>query len=696
MFNDLFTDQKDQEQKNKNTIKVTDGDWLSDSFMVKSSLLDAPYKFKRFATIVENKFTDTSLGGSISLNVMPQFTRYADIRVKGLLETRNSVRVDDASGNYGMGRYYGEAIDDNSTNVYFEFGLPKFNNILFYLMSAVDYKTSVIANTGRSPFFYDAGYVFGIGALVIAFPIIAPIALIVKATATLASAMFAGNGRFDQYYLNPTMFLYWSSVNSIATMMATELGLLTNLPANKNFEKDKLGVNLKVDQEELDNIKRLMPGLITEHNMINVHATVAKAQKRYIQYLTEKHKKLKELASGAMSDTDTSLVLNVPEVEVNNLWEELKDPMQKDPSYFSKKKAEVSKTTQNNTAEALAEAKKKGEELKKQFEPDKEGRVKRSLRPEDSKSWLNRFWETSKAVASEGAKYAVFRVDFLGSASESFSNSVTNVEIGDTINSMGEKWRSMKFNLGAGGIPGVSDVVGAVTDFAVGALDGVTLGLSNVVGSFLSGANVDVPKRWSSSSASFPTLSFKMTLISPTAHPVAQMRAIYIPLAAILAGTLPLSTGPRSSTSPYLCSMFVRGYQRISMGMITSLSITRGTSNLPFNKQRRPLAVEVTFTVTDFSDSISAPVSSSLLDLGSAVYDDDSGLSKYISSLCSRDLYTTIHIKDRASIRWSRLWQGVDELTSPEYWGNKVGDFISTSPLAIFTDRKQVGYMENL
>ena len=696
MINTLFTDKKDQEQKNKNTVKVTDSDWLSDSFMVKSSLLDEPYKFKRFATIVENKFTDTSLGGSISLNIMPQFTRYADIRVKGLLGTRNNVTSDDASGNYGMGRYYGEAIDDNSTNVYLEFGVPKFNNILFYLMSAVDYKTSVIANSGRSPFFYDAGYVFGVGALIIAFPFIGLMALLVKATATVASAMFSGNGRFDQYYLNPTMFLYWSSVNSIATMMGTELGLLTNLPDNKNFEKNKLGINLKIDQKELNNIKKLMPGLVTDNNMINVHATVAKAQKRYMIYLTEKHKKLKQLSSGAFSDTDTSVTLNIPDVEVNNLWKELKEPIQKDPSYFSEQKKKVSKTTDKDTAAALAEAKKKGEELKKQFEPDKDGKVKRDLRPEDKKSWIDRFWDTSKAVANEGAKYAVFRVDFLGNASESFSNSTTNVEIGDTINSMGEKWRSMKFNMGGGAIPGVSDVVGAVTDFAVGALDGVTLGLSNVVGSFLSGAKIDVPKRWSSSTASFPTLSFKMTLISPTAHPVAQMRAIYIPLAAILAGTLPLSTGPRSSTSPYLCSMFVRGYQRISMGMITSLSITRGTSNLPFNKQRRPLAVEVTFTVTDFSDSISAPVSNSLLDLGSAVYDDDSGLSKYISSLCSRDLYTTTHIMDRASIRWSRLWQGVDELTSPEYWGGKVGDLISNSPLSIFTGRKQVGYFENI
>jgi hypothetical protein len=141
--------------------------------------------------------------------------------------------------------------------------------------------------------------------------------------------------------------------------------------------------------------------------------------------------------------------------------------------------------------------------------------------------------------------------------------------------------------------------------------------------------------------------------------------------------------------------MFVRGRQQINLGMITSLSITRGTSNLPFNKQRRPLAIDVTFTVTDFNELISAPMPNGLLDFSSAMFDDGSGLSRYIQALCGRDLYSSTHVFERSKIKLARIYETVDLVTSPEFIGAKVGDMTSNNAaFSVFSGKKALNYSE--
>ena len=68
----------------------------------------------------------------------------------------------------------------------------------------------------------------------------------------------------------------------------------------------------------------------------------------------------------------------------------------------------------------------------------------------------------------------------------------------------------------------------------------------------------------------------------------------------LLAGILPLSTGKASYTSPFLCQLYDRGRLQIRLGMIESLSITRGTTNLAFDKHGQALGIDVTFSVVEF------------------------------------------------------------------------------------------------
>ena len=690
----ILTSKRNEQNLRQDSINFIDEEWVTNMFMVKAKYLTDDLNFLRFSSSAIEKFTDTSLGGSFSLNVIPQFTRYADPRVPGKVISRNKVKVGEFCTNIGMGRYYSEAIDDNATRVYLQFGVPEFNNILSYLLSAVDYEKAVVANSGRSPFFFKAGKLMGIGAMVLAFPIITPLILIGKFALESVMAFTGYKGRFEQYYLKETMNTYWSAVNSIVTMIATEMGILDDIFLDNEADRNKLGVPTTLDKESVKYLRELFGNVVTEGNIVNVQAMVSKAQIRHAKYLEAKKLLLDTLTAMDAKQLESNLekrkdiqdyidnnileMLRISGDETSQLWEDLRKTIPKDDRF---KPIEKNRDLKAKVEALKKEVESKKEELTKLYQPDEKGRYYRKIRPEDDLSFIERVLETMKAEALNGGRYAIFQVDHIESVSESFNNSVTNIDLNETLNSYGKKWRSFKFDLGLADVPIVSDVIKYTTDFIAGNLDGITLGFSNVVATFLSGAQIQVPKRWEDSTVSLPSLNFKMSLRSPYAHPYAQLRNIYIPLAAILAGVLPLSTGPRSYTSPFLCSLYVKGMQTIKLGMITSLTITRGTSNLPYNKQRRPLAIDVSFSVTDFSDLLTTPMPNSPLDVGSVMYDDEAGLNRYIQALVARDLNTTIHVYPKFKTNLSRFFQNLKLTASPEYIGSKVMSTIEDVPL---------------
>jgi len=675
-----------------------DNDWLEDSFMVKSKDIDFKKVYDNIYDIDTYKFTDTSMGGSVSINVYPQFTRYADIRFPSKLMDRNEVTVTSTSGNYGMGHYYSEAIDDNSTDVYFEFGVPNFNNILFYFLSATDYKTAVIANEGRSPLFYELGKITGSVALIMAFPYITIPLLLAKGVISFLGNMGVFPGRFDYYSVKPTMYNYWATVNSITTMMATELGLLSPMFKNST-DTTKVGIPLGLDQDDLDAMQKLLPGIVTTGNVINVHAMIGGAQKKLMLYRSRQLDQMQKLGNGSpdpKGGTDSD-VLNALKFKAADL--KPKDIFDQSSSVVSAIKAD--KTYQDaftkKDKSLLDELKGLNVNNTKNFFNKSDTKYIRKLRNQDKDSYISSALNTFKAIANEGARYAIFRVEDLGSVTDSVSSSTTSVDAVDAINNMGKAWRSIKFNLDGGNVPILGSLIKGMTDFAAGNLDGITAGLSNVVGSFLSGMELDVPMRWDNTNFNLPSLNFKMKLISPSAHPIAQLRGIYIPLAALLAAALPRSTGPRSYTSPFVCSMFVRGYQRVTLGMITSLTITRGTSNLPFNKLKRPLAVDVSFTVTDFSQVLMSPTPSSLLSPGDIAFDDESGIARYISSLCGRDLFSSTHVSSKFKIKASTFLKSYVLALQPETLGALAGDFVSSNWFfESFTDNINVGNVNDI
>ena len=691
---------------NDSDVTVIDSSWVLSRFMVPDKDLDATLVNRRYWSNVKYKFSSSALGNSLAINARPQFTRYADIR-SGLSLGYNSntpmlANSRSRQGGFGMGRYYSESIDDNQQLLYLSFGVPKFNSLLNFFTRAVSYEDSYIANHGRLPVGYTIGQFVGGVVMLAAFPLITVTVWAVKTITKL----IVGGQTLDYYYMEPTMHTYWSVVNNIVTNLATEMGILipefmeekadTLLKDHDGTDnaKKRVGLPIKINQNDMNELRKYFPTMISDNNYIDVFAIATRSQAIVNQqmlmdkeeYYSKDENEGFDIASHAKS---VSLYSGTIANKVNaslsftNFLSNVTGAYKKDGSagegepYWKDRVNEIT-TTVDNTPPTTPEQKveqAKPEPYSRSSNSDINGTYPHYA--DQTTESLEKFAKAFDSSFRDGGLFAIFNVDYVGSTTDSFSNSLGEIETGGMTNSAASAARNMKFNLAGGNIAGeaLQDLIGAGKNFLMGAADSITFGLSNVVAGILGGGYIDMPKVWESSDASINQSTYSIQLVSPYGNAISQMQNIYIPLAMLLAGVLPLSTGGSSHTSPFICSAFSRGTQNIKLGMITSLTITRGTTNLPFNKTFKPLAIDVSFTISDFSNIVTLPVTASMFGSFQASFEDNSPLGKYISILGSRDIMTNKYFLPKIKLRASRFIMNKDQAISASNWGLRVGEF---------------------
>lgn len=672
---------------------VLDAYWARHSFLLSDDVLAEPTDIaNRYWSSASAKFTDTRLGSNIGINARPQFTRYSDIRVKGRLTGRDDVTLGNTSGNYGMGRYYSEAIDDPSQTIYLRFGVPQFNSLTNFLTRAFDPAQISIARTGKGPSaFYTLGKLAGTAATVIAAPAIA---------ATIVSAKFIGSffvrptSKF--YTLKPTMHNYWLTVNTLVNTIAINRGVFPKIIGTDAPEK--IGNPFKLDTGYIEALSTMLPDIFGNGiNHFDMFALANRAQR--IQ-----NKLFKDDYEGLNQGTSTNFV----------------GYLKKELSGNGSHATTVSDEKGNHTLAARMDYLfNLGKWFVDDTKPDENARLE--LNPkigEDGKEikdsgFFKQLIDSFDAEMREGSEWAVFKVDHTGPVQESFGNAVVESEISQKLNTVSSQIREARFSFADGNISGdaitqmATSAVGAVKDLVVGALDGLSLG-GLAVGLGGSGF-IDIPKHWQSSTANLPKSEYTMDLISPYGNPISQMQNIYIPLCMLLAGALPLSTGKSSYTSPFICELYDRGRCQTRLGMIESLSISRGTSNLAFNLKGNALALQVTFSIVDLSSIMHMPISGGNLGaagsvgalvggvaggavggipgaiaggavgetVGNAVsgatdidmtLDEDNILSDYLAVLAGQDMYTQMYPMAKAKMIAAKRLVAASVLTSPAYW----------------------------
>lgn len=255
--------------------------------------------------------------------------------------------------------------------------------------------------------------------------------------------------------------------------------------------------------------------------------------------------------------------------------------------------------------------------------------------------WAKDFRQNALLEAANGAGYMSLAVNYTGQGTASFSNTLKPTSIEGFFNSASGMARDTRvsmadFQSGWGFLDAGMQIVREVFG---GALDMVQMsGLLALGGN----AFADFPQQWDNSTATFQTANFTMELRTPYGDDLSRYLNLYLPLATLLAGALPMSTGPKSYTSPHVCQCFSRGVCSIRLGMITELTITAGAGNLGYTKQRQPLSFDVSFSVADMSSIMHAPTGNgfNITSPLRRVFDDDNPFSDYLSVI------TGVHMRD--------------------------------------------------
>lgn len=668
--------------------RLTDHDWLRQSFMIShgTQLTDSGNPTDeevtirtRFFTTARFKFSDTTIGGNMVINPAPQFSRTADPRIKGLYQNSE-----------GLGRFYSEALDDNKRVITMSFGVPSFNSLDTFYRGFYDHNAATVARTGRAPsIFYTAGQAIGFVA-----GFLSPwLVLYSLGSAFIKTAMNQPSSKY--FFFKPTMATYWSAVQGVANDIAVKTQLISRKLDNVVGTPNKTTGDVRnsaLTDSDLNDINKHIYSVIDsydentgEGNGINVYAVATRYQRiqRAAFKALEKYYASRSISGDFANTVDDEGLVVLQQVSSAINRPDLRNPKQSFSDYLKNwsgggSPGAYTAPSNNSASDAKTESGNGDSAASPQGTQDllTEKSIANSS-DADKDSWLNFLL----AELDDGAQYVSFRVENTGDAGESFSNQIGESEIASKINSISGSARSTRFSLAEGEIVGglagklVQGVTGAVKDIAMGAAN--SLGIDGIAA--LGGnAFADIPKYWMNSTASLPRMNYRMRLVSPYGNRYSKFVNIWLPVSMLLAASLPLSAGPHAYTSPFLCQLFDRGRAQTRLGMIESLQISRGLSNLAFNKIGEPMSVELSFSVVELSNIVHMPIAKSFNPVGdlgiSAIFDNESLYHDYIATLSSLSLTEQIYVGERLKIGLTKYIKNLDSWFSVPHAMNALGD----------------------
>lgn len=619
---------------------IRDKDWVKTSLMIPKHAADNRDTRHSMARSAVAKFTDTTPGGNFAINPPSQYCRYADVSIQG-----------PHSASRQMGRKYSEMLDDNAQIVHMRFGVPQFNSLTQFFTSFYDGKASYLARTGRAPgFFYNLGKVAG---FVVTLPLM-PLVMAGRVYRFLANKPSS-----KYYYLKPTMFLYWTAVNSMVNGLAVNMGIIPEVFVTNNeatsdrtdpSRKDevwKSGDIMKGEPEtptELlnknrDMFAKMAPDIFRDSGGIDVYALASKAQ-RYADEARARQIELLETAGSPQALAES----------MRDHVRELNDMPPPKPGFIT-----------DDGKTGLAAYQKHWEASSASQPPSKEDATEDA--EGNRKSWLESFFDFGLAELRDGGQFVTFRVNHTGQATESFSTSVGESDLASKINGTSADMRNKRFNvadgnIGDGLISGtIEAAMGAVKDVAMGLADSVGIaGLAAVAGN----AFVDIPKVVQDCSAQLPRTSYTIELRTAYGNKLSRLLKLWIPTCMLLAGALPRSTGKHSYTSPFLVELYDKGRAQVRLGVIDSITITRGVGNLGWTRDMEPLGINIDFTVADLTSVLHMPLNAS-----PGLFDEDNAYTDYLAVLGSLSLADQVYPLRKLKLNLRRKMEDFRSWDSP-------------------------------
>lgn len=210
-----------------------------------------------------------------------------------------------------------------------------------------------------------------------------------------------------------------------------------------------------------------------------------------------------------------------------------------------------------------------------------------------------------------------FYLDAESAINETFTNNTTESMIAQTVNGFSQTAKEIQFIMGSKDSGGVMSSIGsAVTDVAsnissaIGDVAEVLAGknlitrVANELTTIVSGGKIIFPEIWSDSEYD---RSFDITikLRSPDPDPVSIFLNIYMPIILLISMAAPHQIGNSSNSyeSPFLVRATYKSIFNCDLGMITSLSISKGGQG-NWNVLGQPISADVTLSIRDLYGSM--------------------------------------------------------------------------------------------
>lgn len=233
---------------------------------------------------------------------------------------------------------------------------------------------------------------------------------------------------------------------------------------------------------------------------------------------------------------------------------------------------------------------------------------------------------------------------------ESFSNDTSESSIASTIDSFSSMGKEAAFILGysqaAVGVTAIETSADQqqMFDDLSQMLSGLSSGnrwISNIMNNLTSvatGGRLIFPKIWNDSGFS-RSYDVTIKLRSPDMDKKSLYLNIIVPFLHLLCMTIPrqIDGNPNGFFSPFLVRAIYKGFFNIDMGIITSMSVTKGDT-AQWTPDGIPSSIDVNLTITDLYENISMTKTEAT----NLKYDtmDNTNMMDYIANLCGINIYT--------------------------------------------------------
>lgn len=583
---------------------IRDSDWVKRAFLTPPEELVGSSNPRVAATYTSAayKFVGTAIGENFSLNNPTQHSPLADPRVKGRLPGSGGSMLNSASG---LGIKYSEMYDDQSHLVHMRFGHASFSSMESFVSNIFDYEASLMANTGRTPgFFYAAGYAAGV---VTALPFLGYI-MFAKGLSLVYSSIAGGSTSSNYMSVKPAMYEFWGAVSWIYNSIGVNQELVWPYDA-----EDPTNIDADVGRS----LSMLSPSIISDNGMVDIFAVALRGQR----LANENRKNMLQTISD-LGDTPTQM--------------------------FTALKAQAESQLTTNNVGSYEKYVSLYTALPTNAPPAgnvSEGSLNRTDYEtswwDDVKATSDNFSGNLGSAINDGADWLCLRVNHQHDFKISINNTTKSNPLADKVNGMQSKVKDANYmlaggNLGDGAITGaVETVLQGGKDFLAGAAD--SWGVSGLA-MLMTGAHADIPNIHDSSSFDLPATTYTIDIDLPYGNAWMEYLHATPIVCALMAAAMPISNGKYSYSSPFYCELYDKSRAQIRRGLVTDVSIERGTHEIGMTHDRRTLGMKIEFTVTDLNEIMHMP-----LDPNDNVWDGDSAFSDFLATYSGSDIYTQFY-----------------------------------------------------